>query len=296
MDCGIGLKELMRFLLALILSMLTGLGCGDSDHSATATSVFESDGFLNIAHRGGARLAPEHTLVAYRNGLEAGADVIELDLHATADGVVVAMHDDSVDRTTDGTGLIKEMTFAQLRQLDAGYRFSTDRGVTFPWRGKGLKVPTLDEALDLLGDTPLSVEFKQRTPSIVELVLASFAAHGGVGDVVFAAFPPEPIEEVRRLAPGARTAFTTRELAAFSLITPAMLESYRPPSGFIQPPKELIDPTFLARAHDFGLKVHAWTVNDRDEMCQLMQLGVDGLFSDDPAMLEAVRHDDACAP
>lgn len=282
----------------LVLVLVGGsLGCGESRVPADAVSrasVFDGPDFLNIAHRGGARLAPEHTLVAYQNGLAVGADVIELDLHATADGVVVAMHDETVDRTTNGSGAIKHLPFAELRQLDAGYRFTRDGGQTYPWRGKGLTVPTLDEALDLLRDTPLSVEFKQRTPSIVASVVASFDAHGGIGDVVFVSFPQEPTDQLRSLRPSARSAFTATELGRF-LILGADVDGYQPPAGFIQPPQEGVDALFLARAHRLGLKVHPWTVNERDEMCRLKRLGADGIFTDDPASLDAVKHDPACA-
>ena len=272
-------------------------GCGTSTvetETTSAASVWDGTAFLNIAHRGGARLAPEHTLEAYRNGLAVGADVIELDLHATVDGIVVALHDDTVDRTTDGSGLVREMTFAELRQLDAGYRFTRDGGQTYPWRGKGLRVPTLDEALDLLGDTPLSVEIKQRTPSIVTKVIDSFEAHGGIGDVVFASFASDPMEELRRLRPSARTAFTTSEMAEWALLTPGRIESYQPPSGYIQAPHEAVTAGFLAQAHRLGLKVHPWTVNDRETMCRLKRLGVDGVFTDDPTLLDAVKRDPAC--
>ncbi|MEZ4374468.1 MAG: glycerophosphodiester phosphodiesterase family protein [Polyangiaceae bacterium] len=131
---------------ALLLTTLL-IGCG-SDDSATepAGPLLLSNHFLNIAHRGGRKLAPEHTLVAYQNGLDVGADILELDVHATSDGVLVLMHDDTVDRTTNGTGAIKELTFAELRSLDAAYNFSEDGGQTFPYRGKGIQVPTLEEA------------------------------------------------------------------------------------------------------------------------------------------------------
>jgi glycerophosphoryl diester phosphodiesterase len=146
---------------ALVCTALAfSAGCGD-DSDSPSESVFLADRFLNIAHRGGARLAPEHTLVAFENALRVGADVIEFDLHATVDGVIVILHDATVDRTTDGTGVVRNMTFAELRALDAGYRFTRDGGATFPWRGKGLTIPTLEEALERFADVPITVEFKQ---------------------------------------------------------------------------------------------------------------------------------------
>jgi glycerophosphoryl diester phosphodiesterase len=118
---------------------------GDTDDPPG--NPFLSDQLLNIAHRGGGRLRPEATLPAFENALSVGADVLEFDLHASSDGVVVVIHDETVDRTTDGTGAVQAMTFAELRMLDAGYEFTPDGGQTFPYRGMGIQIPTLVEVL-----------------------------------------------------------------------------------------------------------------------------------------------------
>jgi glycerophosphoryl diester phosphodiesterase len=276
-----------RAWLFLLLALAVA-ACADDDRGFVlqdARSIFLRDGFLNIAHRGGARLAPEHTLVAYGNGLDVGADVIELDLHATADGVIVSIHDTTVDRTTNGTGLVRDMSFDELRQLDAGYRFTRDGGQTYPWRGQELTVPSLEEALDLLEGTPLSVEIKQAFPSIVEPVLDAIAARGAVNDTVFASFSGRVIQRIRELRPDALTAFNSGELVEFVLLDDSELDSYEPPSRFIQPPWDGVDSVFMERAHKLGLKVHPWTVNRVEDMQAMLDIGVDGLFTDDPARL-----------
>ncbi len=102
---------------------------------------------VNFAHRGASARAPENTLEAFRLAAEDGAGGLETDVHVTRDGHVVAIHDDSVDRTTDGSGLVRETTLAELQSLDAGYRFTPDGGATFPYRGKGVRVPELREVL-----------------------------------------------------------------------------------------------------------------------------------------------------
>lgn len=277
----------MRIILALI-GGLTAVGCGSDDGgggASSARSVFFEDRVLNIAHRGGGRLRPEHTLVAYENALAVGADVVELDLHATADGVIVVLHDATVDRTTDGTGVVRQMTYEEIRRLDAGYRFTRDGGATYPWRGMGLTIPTLDEALDLLADVPLSVEIKQVTPPIAEHVAAKFVEYGAIEHAVFASFDARPTEAIRALAPEALSAFTGQEIVEFGLLTDETLPEYRPPSMFVQPPWQLIEPSFMARADALGLKVHPWTINNRDEMQRLIEAGVGGIFTDDPALL-----------
>ncbi len=130
--------------LALLLAAALCAGCSSDDSAEPSQpspqDLFEQQRTLNIAHRGGKKNAPEETLPAFQLALDEGADALEFDLHATSDGRLVVLHDDTVDRTTDGTGAVKEMTFEQLRKLDAAYRFSPD-GQTFPERGKGITIP-----------------------------------------------------------------------------------------------------------------------------------------------------------
>lgn len=272
------------FVFALILGFSA---CGDDDgaRGGAPRDVFFENRTLNIAHRGGVRLWPEHTLLAYERALEAGADVIEFDLHATADGVVVSIHDATVERTTDGAGVVRNMSYSEIAGLDAGYRFTTDGGATYPWRGKGLKVPTLDEALDLFGDVPLSVEIKQSVPPIVEEVIAVFEAHGALENAVFASFDRRPVEAIRALRPNALTAFSAGELVTFGLLDDASLPGYVAPAPFIQPPAEIVDAALVARANAVGLKMHPWTVNNSEGMSRLIGLGVGGIFTDDPVTL-----------
>jgi glycerophosphoryl diester phosphodiesterase len=277
-----------RFLLILAAVAPAACGSDDGGGRSSARDVFFEDRVLNIAHRGGARLWPEHTTLAYQNALAAGADVVELDLHATADGVIVALHDNTVDRTTNGAGTVREMSAQEVLGLDAGYRFTRDRGATYPYRGTGLTIPTLDEALALLSDTPLSVEIKQVVPPIAAAVLATFEAHGAVENAVFAAFDSRPIQTIRELKPDALTAFTGQEIVNLGLLTEETLPDYEPPALFVQPPFQLIEPAFMARVKALGLKVHPWTINNRDEMQRLIDLGVDGMFTDDPVALEEI--------
>lgn len=278
-------------LAILILTVVAVAGCSGDDGGgggSQARSVFFEDRVLNIAHRGGARLRPEHTLVAYQHALAVGADVIEFDLHATADGVIVILHDAQVDRTTNGTGVVRQMMYDELRTLDAGYRFTRDGGATYPWRGMGLTIPTLDEALDLLFDVPLAVEIKQAVPPIADQVLAMFAAHGAVDHAIFVSFDSRPTQRIRELDPNALTAFTGQEIVTFGLLTDETLPAYQPPAMFMQPPSSLIEPTFMARVDALGLKVHPWTVNNRQEMQRLIDFQVGGIFTDDPAALAEV--------
>lgn len=251
-------------------------------------SCFLSNRILNIAHRGGSLLAPEHTLVAYQNALDVGADVLELDLHATADGVLVLLHDATVDRTTDGTGDVSAMTYAALQKLDAGYHFTQDGGATFPWRGKGLTVPSLEDVLATFPETCMTVELKQQSPSIVDPVLAAFEAHDATEFACFSAIDDLVLEEIRAKLPSALTGMGMAEMVFLAAAAEEDLEGYEPPGLVAQPPKDLTTAQVIERAHAFDVKVHPWTVNDPVEMKALIERGADGIITDDPEALAAV--------
>ena len=248
-------------------------------------NLFLADKFLNIAHRGGGRLRPEETLVAFENALAVGADVLEFDLHASLDDVVVAIHDETVDRTTGGTGTVRNLSFEALRALDAGYNYTPDDGATFPYRGMGLTIPTLDEILTAFPDAYYLIELKQNHPSIVDAVVASLTAHDALERVVLASFSLDTIAEVRAAAPTAMTALSLPEMVDLN----ANLDNpeYTPPAGFVQSPWDLTSAELVDFAHAKGLKVHPWTVNDAATMTTLIDRGVDGIMTDDPALLAA---------
>lgn len=276
---------------ALLLSIVVALaGCGDDDGGGGVdpASVLTGERFVNIAHRGGGRLAPEHTLVAYENALRVGADVIEFDVHATSDGVVVVLHDATVDRTTDGTGTVRDMTLAQIKALDAGYRWTRDGGATYPWRGRGLTIPTLEEALVAFPNVPLAIEIKQVVPEIADRVVDLLERYDAIDRTVLASFDRRPVGRVRELQPQMLTAFTSQELVTLGVAEPGMTPPYAPPALVVQPPRAMVTPEFVAKVHAFGLKLHPWTINDEATMRQLIADGVDGMYTDDPELLHRV--------
>lgn len=256
---------------------------GGSTSDGEPGNLLLSDRLLNIAHGGGLALRPEETLPAFEHALAVGADVLEFDIHASADGVLVAIHDDTVDRTTEGTGAVKDKTLAELQALDAGYRFTTDGGQTFPYRGMGIAIPTVEEILAAFPDAYYVIEIKQSEPPIVDALLAILSDHGALERVVVAAFEAETVQAVRAAAPEVFTSLGGAELIAFNanLGNP----DYAPPAGFLQPPWELVSAEFMAFAHELGLKVHPWTVNGAVAMEDLIALGVDGIMTDDPELL-----------
>ncbi|MDH3202765.1 MAG: glycerophosphodiester phosphodiesterase [Myxococcales bacterium] len=273
---------------------------GTAINCTTPEEILRCDGVvLNIAHRGGLRIRPEHTLVAYTQALADGADVLELDLHATSDGVIVVMHDDTIDRTTDGTGAIKEMTLAELKTYDAGYDFTPDDGMTYPYRGMGLLVPTLEEVLVAFPDVPYVIEIKQAVPSIVDDFVAITRARGVIRQINGASFDDDVLTELRAAAPELDTSFSLNEVAEYVQNTIGLEEAapgYVPPAEFLQVPPSfdaftVIHPTFISIAHQLGLKVHVWTINDEDEMRGLIADSADGIMTDDPPLLTTVIDD-----
>ena len=156
---GIFWLVILTVLAAIYISFAVTTG-----KPAVAKAIFaqENPRPLVFAHRGGGGLFPENTLEAFKYSAEMGVDVLELDIHSTADGKLVVMHDATVDRTTDGNGRVNELTFDQLKKLDAGYKFTNDGGKTFPFRGKNITVPTLDEVFSAFPAMTFNIEPKQQ--------------------------------------------------------------------------------------------------------------------------------------
>jgi glycerophosphoryl diester phosphodiesterase len=264
--------------------------------------MIRCDKVLNIAHRGGKGIRPEHTIVAYDRALVDGADVLELDVHETSDGVLVIMHDDTVDRTTDCTGLIKEMTFAELSACDAGYEFTTDGGQTYPYRGMGLTVPKLEDVFDRYPDAPFVIEIKQETPPIVDHFVEVVRQYGVEDKMVGAAFDDNVLLQLRAAAPEIATSLGESETTIFYLRSFDVLDpSYEPAGEFLQVPTtynlegvivDVLHPGFVPRAHEMGMFVHVWTINDEQEMRDLIEnYDVDGIMTDDPPLLTSVIED-----
>ncbi len=240
-----------------------------------------------FAHRGGCRIAPENTIEAFAAGLAAGADRLEMDVHATRDGQVVVLHDPTVDRTTDGRGPVREMTLAELHRLDAGARFTNDAGEA-SFRGRGMRVPTLAAVLEAFPGVPLNIEIKQDEPAIEHEVLAVLDRFAARGLVLLAAEEASIMARIRAAAPDVLTSFSAADVLEFvTAWHGGTLDAYRPPGIALQiPPSfgdvQLVTAESVAIAHGMGLEVHVWTIDDPAEMAALLDLGVDALMTDVP--------------
>ena len=245
-----------------------------------------------FGHRGAAGLAPENTLVSFERALHDGAAVLELDVHATRDGVVVVIHDDTLERTTNGEGEVRELDFREVRRHDAGFRFEAEG--THPFRGRGVRVPSLEDVVEAFAAVPLNIEIKQHEPPIEAAVVELLGRHGALDRVLLAAEDDRIMGRIRERAPDVPTSAAYGEARDFfERCFTNRLSDYAPVARALQiPPRvgdvELVVAETLDAAHRCGLEVHVWTINDEPEMARLLGLGVDGLMSDFPGRLAAV--------
>ena len=226
--------------------------------------------------------------------MDVGAHALELDVHCTRDGHLVVCHDATVDATTDGTGRIAEMTLSEVQALDNGYRFGADQG--FPFRGQGHGIATLDEVLEAFPTTFLNFDIKETAPTVPpyeEKLAATLRRFGRADDVIVASFLDGATAAFATFAPEVSTSAGTMAVAQFwqavqnDTDAPAMIHHA------LQVPPDydgtvIVDERFVARAHDAGLAVHVWTIDDAAEMERLLALDVDGIMTDRPSVLAGV--------
>ena len=274
---------------AIYGSMACSKGVPAVDHP-----VFQGSNLrpLVIAHRGGAGISPENTLFAFKRAADLGVDVIEMDVRATSDGVLVVIHDADVSRTTDGSGKVSEITFEQLKKLNAGYRFSPDGGKTFPFRESGITIPTLHEVFTTLPKMKFNIEPKQQTPTIVKPLCRLVRDQKMINSVVVGSFNQTIIDEFRRECVEVATSASPSEASKFlSFYKTGLSESFSPSMHALQIPEsiaglQVITKEFIRAAHERNLKIHVWTVNNAAAMKRLLEMGVDGIMTDYPDRLQ----------
>ena len=247
---------------------------------------------VNIAHRGGKCIAPENTIVGFREGLKAGADVLELEVHLTADRHLVVIHDDRVDRTTDGSGLIREMTLREVKRLDAGYKFPSQGGKTYPYRGQGVVVPTLEEVYQDFPDVPMNVEIKEAQPGIEQALWQVIEEADAAERTLVVSGKMSIIRRFREVSGGrVTTGASIREMAAFELLTRLRLSRLlRPSYQALQVPEkyggiQIVTSGFVRTAHQLDLRIDVWTINTEPDMRRVLASGVDGIMTDRPDIL-----------
>jgi glycerophosphoryl diester phosphodiesterase len=240
---------------------------------------------LVFAHRGGAALAPENTMAAFEHASALGVDGFELDVQLSRDGVAMVHHDATVDRTTDGTGAVADLTASDLMALDAGYRFGVGAG--YPWRGRAGGVPRLRDALTRFPRHRFIIEIKGLNGALTDAVIDDVHAAGAIDRVSVGGFAARQMWRARRreprLATGAAYEETRWALYRTWVRWPASRQLYH---VFHVPElagaTRVVSPRFVAAAHAAGVRVYVWTVDAPDDIRRLLSWGVDGIITDRP--------------
>ena len=224
----------------------------------------------NVAHRGYSAVAPENTLPAFAAAGPAGATLVEFDVRTTADGVPVVIHDRTVDRTTNGTGAVWELTADEVRALDAGSWFSPAYA--------GVRVPLLTEVLDMLAGARLLLEIKPpATLEQVKVILAQIADRGLLGRTVVQSFDPQILRLIGDAAPDVQRGLLRLRFEADTVALARELDvAYCNPAAA----EVLDDPATVAALIDAGVAILPWTANDMGRWPELIRAGVAGLISD----------------
>jgi len=262
---------------------------------ATDYPFFRSKKPRIIGHRGAAGEVPENTFPSFQKALEGGAEFIELDVRSSKEGDVLVIHDARLDTTTNGRGAVRKRNLAKIKELDAGYWFSSDEGRSYPYRGRKIEIPTLEEYLSALPKAKTIIDIKQSRPTIVKQVIDIVCRLGKEQNVLLATEKDKIMRDIRKAIERSdlkvATGFSYGEAAAFFYwLAGGRRGDFVPPGQALQIPYEykgmtLVTEETVTAAHELGIEMFVWTVNDVEEMARLLDLGVDGIMTDYPSRL-----------
>ncbi|ANU15347.1 Glycerophosphoryl diester phosphodiesterase [Planococcus halocryophilus Or1] len=293
------MKELKKFSFSLMVLLLVGAAVSINSTVALGQSKeaeLNPNRFLNIAHRGASGYAPEHTLASYELGEEMHGDYIEVDLQMTKDGVLIAMHDEKVDRTTNGSGFVRDMTLAEIKKLDAGSWFNKAYPEKAQPQYEGLQVLTLEEVIETFGKGS-RYYIETKAPNVYpgmekELVrvLEKYKLTGQnaqSGKVLVQSFSQESLLKMHRLD----SEIPLVQLISYAVpavISNTELEYMKKYAVGVGMSYTKIDRAYVEKVRSHGLLIHPYTVNDRADMERLIDWGVTGMFTNYPDVLEDV--------
>jgi len=251
--------------------------------------MFRTGRTLVIPHGGGDGLFPENTLFAYEESQALGGDVIDIDVRVAADGVLVAFHDSTLDRTTDGAGSVEALTSTELGELDAGYDFEVDG--TFPFRGQGIGVPTVEEILRAFPDTLTTIDLKNAGAIPVQPVCDLLRNLGRVDDVYVGTESNDQPGLFRAACPEVSTSGTSAERQQ-SRAAQAAGESSSPIAQLVIQPgyrgsdgRPRITEEYVQFAQASDTAVFTWVIDDRETMTTLIEMGIDGIYTRRPDVM-----------
>ena len=296
--------RIVVFSIAILFSSLSLLLLALPSPSVPEFSYGQLD---NIAHQGGNLEYPDATFVAFDAAVKLNVDVLEMDVHLSKDGHLMVIHDKRIDRTTNGVGAIRELTLAQIQQFDAAYwwpyhsnqdveKHNVPDAMTFPFRGKGVTIPTLNEMFQRYPDHRFVIELKDDTEELRSALLDMIDQYDRWRHVLIASFYQPTLQQVRKIEPRAQTYAAGSEIRLFYILHKLHLEKLFPydidalavpmTSGGLN----LATQQFVDAAHNAGMLVHYWTINNADDMTALMEMGADGLMTDYPSVLKSLPY------
>ena len=262
-------------------------------------SFFDEKKLMIGGHRGSAGVAPENTLVSFQRAFDDGADFVEMDLREGLEGEVLIIHDEDLERTTDGQGAVRDWAFKHLKSLDAGHRFTLDGGISYPYRGQMITIPTLEEFFTTFPGAKVTLDVKEAGSAFIEKLVAIIKRFNREGLVLLSAAKGATMREIRGQLRDQdatiATGFSYEEADAFMRwVWSGKKGSLIPLGHVLQVPcmyqnMRLITEQTLKAASELNLEVHAWTVNDSQEMEELIRMGVGGIVTDYPARLKDLQ-------
>ncbi|WCL47557.1 glycerophosphodiester phosphodiesterase [Leptospira sp. GIMC2001] len=249
-----------------------------------------------IAHRCGRAIYPENTIFACRKITEQGlVDFLEMDFHLTKDDVAVVIHDDTLDRTTNGKGKISDYSYSELQTFDAGYHFSADSGATFPYRNKNVKIDKLESYFQNFPNYKFLIEVKPNSNKAADILLDLIRKYNMGERVLVGSFHQSVKDYLRSKNPSLGFYASTKEVIIWTLLEKIGLSHlYNIPSDALAVPKNMsilkVNESFVRSAKKQNLKILVWTINDQTDMVELLNMGVDGIMTDDPKLLDSIYH------
>lgn len=252
------------------------------------TPYLDAEYPLRFAHRGSRVLWPENTAEAFQGAVDLGYTYIEIDVRMTGDGVVVVFHDATLERTTNGAGRVDRWDFADLRRLDAGWWFNESDG--YPLRGTGVRVRSLDEVFSTWPELRFNIDLKD--PNLEWAVADIIKRHRREQSTLVASFVDHRIAKFRRVTQGTVAVSAGPSATAAMLAASRVGATVRRPVVAYQLPFDYrscpIDTKLVTAIHAAGAQLHTWTVNEATDMNRLLDLGVDGIVTDRPDVLNDV--------
>ncbi|SFO72076.1 glycerophosphoryl diester phosphodiesterase [Ectopseudomonas composti] len=283
--------RLTRFLIApLLLIGVVVLVLALISQPASPPAVLADLGQrpLVIAHRGGMGLWPENTLFAFERAAALGVDMLEMDLHLSQDAKLVLIHDETLERTSNGQGPVAHYNLAELQALDAGYKWTADGGQSYPYRGQGTRIAALEEVFERFPLIPKALEIKVPDVGMEAVLCEMLATYDQLDRVIVASFHERSLQRFRQLCPEVATAggpVSVRLLLALNWL--GLSDLLSPSYPVLQIPQQhgglnLATPRLVRNAQARGLQVHLWTINEQPNMRLLLEMGVNGLITDYP--------------